>query len=54
MNNKNGIAICWLGHLVFRDKVGCKLFVRCMPTCFKTFSIVLVDEDEIARVDVPF
>ncbi|KAG0520891.1 hypothetical protein BDA96_08G113600 [Sorghum bicolor] len=42
MDNGDGIAVGWLGHPVFRDKEGCELFV------------LLVDEEEIVRVGVPF
>ncbi|CAH1440750.1 unnamed protein product [Lactuca virosa] len=54
MDNGDGIAVGWLGHLVFRDKEGRELFVHRMPTFFETFSVVLVDGDGIVRVDVPF
>ncbi|GMY10091.1 thylakoid structural protein [Fagus crenata] len=54
MDNEDGIAVGWLGHPIFRDKEGRELFVRRMPTFFETFPVVLVDEDGIVRVDVPF
>ncbi|KAF0936104.1 hypothetical protein E2562_038738, partial [Oryza meyeriana var. granulata] len=54
MDNGDGIAIGWLGHPIFRDKEGRKLFVRHMPTFFETFPVVLVDEEGIVRADVPF
>ncbi|CAN6446935.1 unnamed protein product [Victoria cruziana] len=54
MDNGDGIAVGWLGHLVFKDKEGHELFVRRMPTFFETFLVVLVDGDGIVRVDVPF
>ncbi|KAF6165442.1 hypothetical protein GIB67_017924 [Kingdonia uniflora] len=54
MDNGDGIAVGWLGHPVFRDKEGRELFVRRMPTFFKTFHVVLVDGDKIVRADVPF
>jgi photosystem II CP47 chlorophyll apoprotein len=53
MDNGDGITVGWLGHGVFRDKEGHEVFVRCMPTFFETFSVVLVDEG-IVRADVPF
>jgi photosystem II CP47 chlorophyll apoprotein len=31
MGNEDGIAIGWLGHLIFKDKEGRELFVHCMP-----------------------
>ncbi|KAL4018284.1 hypothetical protein IC575_021875 [Cucumis melo] len=54
MDNGDGIIVGWLEHPIFRDKEGRELFVRCMPTFFETFSVILVDEDKIVRVDVPF
>ncbi|KAG6470028.1 hypothetical protein ZIOFF_070988 [Zingiber officinale] len=54
MDNRDEIAVGWLGHPVCRDKEGRKLFVRRMPTFFETFPVVLVDGDGIVRVDVPF
>nr|GEU74015.1 photosystem II CP47, chloroplastic [Tanacetum cinerariifolium] len=54
MDNRDGIAVLWLGHHVFRDKEGRELFVRRMPTFFETFPVVLVDGDGIVRADVPF
>ncbi|KAF6142878.1 hypothetical protein GIB67_022757 [Kingdonia uniflora] len=54
MDNGDGIAVGWLGHLVFRDKEGCELFVRHMPTFFETFPLVLVEKDRIVRADVLF
>uniref|UniRef100_A0A453DVL8 Photosystem II CP47 reaction center protein n=3 Tax=Aegilops tauschii subsp. strangulata TaxID=200361 RepID=A0A453DVL8_AEGTS len=54
MDNGDGIAVGWLGHPVFRDKEGCELFVRRMPTFFETFPVVLVDEEGIVRADIPF
>nr|XP_048335016.1 photosystem II CP47 reaction center protein-like [Ziziphus jujuba var. spinosa] len=54
MDNRDGIAVGWLGHLIIRYKEGCELFVRRMPTFFETFPIVLVDGDRIVRADVPF
>ncbi|KAL5577578.1 hypothetical protein UlMin_019277 [Ulmus minor] len=54
IDNGDGIAVGWLGHPIFRDKEGCELFVRCMPTFFETFPVVLVDGNGIIRADVPF
>ncbi|XP_057747228.1 photosystem II CP47 reaction center protein-like [Arachis stenosperma] len=54
MDNGDGIAVGWLGHPIFRDKEGHELFVRRMPTFFKTFPVVLIDGDGIVRADVPF
>ncbi|KAA3481147.1 photosystem II cp47 protein [Gossypium australe] len=54
MDNRDGIAVGWLGHPIFKDKDRRELFVRRMPTFFETFPIVLVDGDKIVRVDVPF
>ncbi|KAL0541438.1 hypothetical protein IC582_021483 [Cucumis melo] len=54
MDNVDGIIVGWLEHPIFIDKEGRELFVRCMSTFFETFSIILVDEDKIVRVDVPF
>ncbi|KAF3663434.1 Photosystem II CP47 reaction center protein [Capsicum annuum] len=54
MDNRDGITVGWLGHLIFRDKEGHELFVRRMPTFFETFLVVLVDGDGIVRADVPF
>nr|YP_010513403.1 photosystem II 47 kDa protein [Clitoria mariana]UXL84974.1 photosystem II 47 kDa protein [Clitoria mariana] len=54
MDNGDGIAVGWLGHPIFRDKEGCELFVRRMPTFFETFPVVLIDGDGIVRADVPF
>ncbi|KAL4181132.1 hypothetical protein AMTRI_Chr12g269720 [Amborella trichopoda] len=51
MDNKDGIAVGWLGHLIFRDKEGHELIVRRMPTFFETFPLVLVDGDGIVRAD---
>jgi len=33
---------------------GHELFVHCMPTFFETFLVVLIDEEGIVRIDVPF
>ncbi|KAM7528502.1 hypothetical protein LguiB_031912 [Lonicera macranthoides] len=54
MDNADGIAVGWLGHPIFKEKEGRELFVRRMPTFFETFSVVLVDGDEIVRANVPF
>ncbi|CAK7352310.1 unnamed protein product [Dovyalis caffra] len=54
MDNEDEIAMRWLGHPIFRDKEGCELFIRRIPTFFETFPVVLVDEDDIVRADVPF
>ncbi|KAM7522928.1 hypothetical protein LguiA_012830 [Lonicera macranthoides] len=54
MDNADGIAVGWLGHPIFKKKEGHELFVRRMPTFFETFSVVLVDGDEIVRANVPF
>ncbi|MBA0848188.1 hypothetical protein Goshw_029477 [Gossypium schwendimanii] len=54
MDNRDGIAVGWLGYPIFRDKDGRELFVRRMTTFFITFLIVLVDGDGIVRADVPF
>jgi photosystem II CP47 chlorophyll apoprotein len=54
MDNGYGTIIGWLGHDVFKDKKGHELFIHCMPTFFETFLVVLVDEKEIVRTDVPF
>ncbi|MBA0877490.1 hypothetical protein Goshw_014074 [Gossypium schwendimanii] len=53
-DNRDGIAIGWLGHPIFRDKDKDELFICRMPTFFETFPVVLVDKDEIVRADVPF
>jgi len=34
MDNGDGIAVGWLGHPIFRDKEGHKLFIRRMTTFF--------------------
>lgn len=39
---------------IFRDKERRELFVGRMHTCFKTFLIILVDDDEIVRADITF
>ncbi|MBA0649696.1 hypothetical protein Goklo_017232 [Gossypium klotzschianum] len=54
MDNRDGIAIGWLGHPIFRDKDKHELFICRMPTFFETFPVVLVDKDEIVSADVPF
>ncbi|KAK7814039.1 photosystem ii cp47 reaction center protein [Quercus suber] len=54
MDNRDGIAVRWLGHPIFRDKEGRELFVCRMPTFFETFPVVLVDGDDIVKVDVSF
>ncbi|KAJ6818059.1 uncharacterized protein M6B38_408585 [Iris pallida] len=54
MDSEDGIAVGWLGYLVFRDKEGHELFARRMPTFFEIFLVVLVDGDIIVRADVPF
>jgi photosystem II CP47 chlorophyll apoprotein len=54
MNNGDGIVVGWLGHVVFKDKEGHELFIRCMPTFFETFLVILVDEEGIVKADVPF
>ena len=54
MDSGDGIAVGWLGHPVFRDKEGCELFVRRMPTFFEIFPIVLVDGNGIVRANIPF
>jgi photosystem II CP47 chlorophyll apoprotein len=54
MTNGDGIAIGWLGHGVFKDKERHELFICRMPTFFETFLVILVDEEGIVRVDVPF
>jgi len=38
----------------FQRQEGHELFIHCMPTFFETFLVVLVDEEKIVRVDVPF
>ncbi|GKD82312.1 photosystem II CP47 chlorophyll apoprotein [Tanacetum coccineum] len=53
-DNRDGIAVGWLGHHVFRDKEGSELFVHRMPTFFETFPVILIDGDGIVRADVPF
>ncbi|KAJ4966336.1 hypothetical protein NE237_018185 [Protea cynaroides] len=54
IDNRDGIVVGWLGHLVFRDKEGRELFVSRMPTFFETFPVVLIDGVGIVRTDVPF
>eukprot|EP00975_Prorocentrum_lima_P055940 11727774-Prorocentrum_lima.AAC.1 len=39
MNSGDGIAVGWLGHPIFKDKLGNELFVRRMPTFFETFPV---------------
>jgi photosystem II CP47 chlorophyll apoprotein len=43
-----------LGHAVFKDKAGNDLQVRRMPTFFETFPVLLVDENNIVKADIPF
>lgn len=47
IDNRDGIAIGWLGLPIFRDKEGCKLFVRSIPIFFEIFLIILIDDDKI-------
>ena len=54
MDNRDGIAVGWLGHPIFRDKEGHELFARHMATFFETFPAVLVDGGSIVRANVPF
>jgi photosystem II CP47 chlorophyll apoprotein len=54
MDNGDGIVVSWLGHPIFKDKEGNELFVRCMPTFFETFPVVLVDKEGIVKDDAPF
>jgi photosystem II CP47 chlorophyll apoprotein len=54
MDNGDGIVVGWLSHGVFRDKEGHELFVYRMLTFFETFWVVLIDDEGIVRVDVPF
>ena len=54
MDNRDGIAVGWLGHPIFRDKEGHELFACCMATFFETFPVVLVDGDSIVRANVSF
>nr|XP_048321779.1 photosystem II CP47 reaction center protein-like [Ziziphus jujuba var. spinosa] len=54
MDNRDGIAVGWLGHPTFRDEEGHELFVHRMPTFFETFPVVLVDGDGIVGADVSF
>jgi photosystem II CP47 chlorophyll apoprotein len=54
MNSGDGIAVGWLGHPIFKDKLGNELFVRRMPTFFETFPVLLVDENGIVKADIPF
>ncbi|CAN6454631.1 unnamed protein product [Victoria cruziana] len=54
MDNRDKIAVGWLGHPVFKDKEGHELFVCRMPTFFEIFPVVLVHGDRIVRADVPF
>jgi photosystem II CP47 chlorophyll apoprotein len=54
MDNGDGVDVGWLGHRVFRDKEGHKIFLCRMPAFFETFSVVLVDEEGIVSADVPF
>nr|UFP91565.1 photosystem II CP47 chlorophyll apoprotein [Selaginella erythropus] len=49
----DGIAVGRLGHATPRDKEGHEPFVRRMPTLLETSPVVLVDEEGIARADVP-
>ncbi|RZC52944.1 hypothetical protein C5167_021391 [Papaver somniferum] len=41
---RDGIAVGWLGHPIFRDKEGHELFVRRMPTFFETFPTCSIGE----------
>nr|QGU93314.1 photosystem II CP47 chlorophyll apoprotein [Selaginella stauntoniana] len=54
MDSGDGTAASRLGHAVSKDKEGHEPFVRRMPTFSETFPVVLVDEEGIARADVPF
>ncbi len=50
----DGVALSWLGHPVFQDREGRELTVRRMPNFFETFPVVLTDQDNIVRADIPF
>ena len=54
MNSGDGIAVGWLGHVIFRERSGNELVVRRMPTFFETFPVLLVDKNGVVRSDVPF
>ena len=54
MNEGDGLAKGWLGHPVFQDAEGHSLSVRRLPNFFETFPVVLVDQNNIVRADIPF
>jgi photosystem II CP47 chlorophyll apoprotein len=54
INSGDGITVGWLGHAVFRDRIGQDLYVRRIPTFFETFPVLLVDANGVVRADVPF
>nr|YP_009589398.1 photosystem II CP47 chlorophyll apoprotein [Selaginella bisulcata]QBL75981.1 photosystem II CP47 chlorophyll apoprotein [Selaginella bisulcata] len=53
MDSGDGIAVGRSGHAVLRDKEGHEPFARRMPTSLETSPVVSVDEEGIARADVP-
>ncbi|AFY30755.1 photosystem II chlorophyll-binding protein CP47 [Calothrix sp. PCC 7507] len=54
MTKGDGIAQVWSGHAVFKDSEGRELSVRRMPNFFENFPVVLTDNDDIVRADIPF
>ncbi len=54
MTKGDGIARQWLGHPVFQDQAGRELHVRRMPNFFENFPVVLFDQDNVVRADIPF
>lgn len=54
MNQGDGIAKGWLGHVVFKDKDGEELFVRRIPNFFENFPVVLTNAEGVVKADVPF
>jgi photosystem II CP47 chlorophyll apoprotein len=54
MVDGDGVAQGWLGHPVFMDKENRELSVRRMPNFFENFPVVLSDQDDVVRADVPF
>ncbi|MCU0570482.1 MAG: photosystem II chlorophyll-binding protein CP47 [Oculatellaceae cyanobacterium Prado106] len=50
----DGIAQAWLGHPVFTDAANRELTVRRMPNFFENFPVVLFDQDDLVRADIPF
>ena len=54
INNGDGITVSWIGHAIFQDSFGKKLYVRRIPTFFETFPVILINENNLICADIPF